>query len=113
MNSANVELNSATAGLKPANAGGKKRLRRAPLRQDGYGKWTQVDDMPLARMACGCCIYRGKVVLLGGAGNGGVILKSVDVWDPESARWLPESAAERIPNMPEARKVGRMQPCCV
>ena len=64
-----------------------------------------MEDMPRARMACGWCVYRGKVVLLGGAGNGGVIFKSVDVWDPETPRWLAAGAPDSIPDMPEARKV--------
>ena len=35
----------------------------------GLGRWIHGVDMPKARMACAYCVYRGRVVLLGGTNS--------------------------------------------
>ena len=73
----------------------------------GHGSWQELLQMPEARMAAGCTLFQGRVVLVGGAGNKAKILKSADVWDTQLHVWFAASHPLGTPNLKEYEDIYR------
>ena len=73
----------------------------------GHGSWEELPQMPEARMAAGCTLFQGRVVLVGGAGNKAKILKSADVWDTQLHVWFAASHPLGTPNLKEYEDIYR------